>query len=261
MSKKPTLSVLLAFHNQRDEAEASLNALFELEKIPFELIIIDDASSDDTDELIQSLLDSSRHENVTHIQNSLPHGRGRCLNEALQQASSKVIWAPRSIQSIKEKVLKKAITTLLNGGSPCLIHTLALPESLSEWPKYVKEGRLPENGKMLWNRTLISPRDTFINPFMKRFHGVEWLIRLGMDTLELSGNFFKPLRTDNEQTKPSYDQRELLFTLMRRPGTAAQDRKKIAQLLAGLHVDQEQTDSLEDDFLLLEKAVKLKMKG
>src|SRR5699024_8825047 len=240
MPSNPILSVLLAFHNQRDEAESSLNALLGLEKIPLELIVIDDASSDGTGQVAQTLLDSVQHEHITsYICHSLPTGRGHCLNEALQKAESVVAWMPNSIHSINEKALQKAITTLRNGGSPCLTCTPALPSSLSEWPGYIQQGRLPENGKMLWNTELISPRDTFINPFLKRFHSVEWLLRLGMDTLEAANHFFRPMAKGDSKPFAS-DQKELLFTLMRRPGTTAEERRKVARLLADLRVNQEQ---------------------
>jgi GT2 family glycosyltransferase len=259
MPPKPLISVLLSFQNQQDEAKASLNALFKLETIPFELIIVDDAS---TDGIHQYLPDSTPRGDVIFIEHSQPAGCGNCLNEALQQAASKIIWMPSSIRSIDEKAFQKSIATLRNGSSPCLIHASVLPASLSEWPEFIRKGRFPDNGNMLWNTNYISARDYFINPFLNRYHGLEWLIRLGMDTLESGNNFFKPLQADNKHRPSPSGQKELFFALMRRPGTTAGEYPKIAKHLADIRMNQEQEDAAEDDDIqLLKKAVKLKMKG
>src|SRR5690625_4702051 len=109
MSQKSQLSVLLTFQNQRDEVEPCLAALFELETIPFELIIIDDASTDGTGQAIQSLLDYYEHEQAFFFEHTRPMGRGNCLNEALQQAGTPIIWAPHSFRSVNERQLLKTV--------------------------------------------------------------------------------------------------------------------------------------------------------
>ncbi len=261
MPAKLSISVLLSFQDQRGEAETSLNALFKLEKIPFELIVIDDASTDGSDQALQSTLDSIEHENITYIKHSQPTGRGNCLNEALQKAASSVIWAPQSIYSIDEKALKQAITNLQKGSAPCLLQTSILPTSLSEWPTLINTGKLPENGKMLWNSELISKKNYFINPFLKRYHGVEWLLRLGVDSLEVKRSFYEPIESNTEKEVMPAEKKELLFALMRRSEITANGYKKIAALLAGLPAHERKKDALENDSELLEEAVKLKMKG
>jgi GT2 family glycosyltransferase len=261
MSAKPLISVLLSFQNRRDEAESSLNALFKLRKIPFELIIIDDASSDDTGPFVQSFLNSHQRDYVKYIRHPQPAGRGNCLNQALQQANTPVIWAPQSIHSIDEKSLQQAMTTLQNGSAPCLIQTSILPASLSEWPALITKGKLPQNGKMLWNLDLILTKNQFVNPFLKQYHGIEWLIRLGMDSLEVKRNFYKPFEHDAGQEPSPADKRELFYALMRRPGAGAKEYKNLAKQLAVLQINHKKEEASENDFELLEKAVKLKMKG
>jgi GT2 family glycosyltransferase len=261
MPTKPLISVLLSFQNRRDEAESSLNALFKLQKIPFELIIIDDASSDDTGPFVKYFLDSHQRDDVNYIKHTQPAGRGNCLNQALQRASSSIVWAPQSIHSIDEKSLQQAVTTLQKGSAPCLIQTSILPASLSDWPALITKGKLPQNGKMLWNLDLILTKNHFINPFLKQYHGVEWLIRLGMDSLEVKRNFYKPITSSAGQEPSPSDKRELFYALMRRPGAGANEYKNLAKRLAQIQINHEKEDSSENDFELLEKAVKLKMKG
>lgn len=112
MNQKPQLSVLLPFQDQRDEVEPTLTALYELNTVSIELVIIDDASTDGTGQAILSLIDYYQHDHTFFFEHPEPAGRGSCLNEALQQSSASHIWAPRSIHSIDENLLQESLRDL-----------------------------------------------------------------------------------------------------------------------------------------------------
>jgi len=261
MDQKPTFSVLLSFQNQRDEVEPSLTALYELESVSFELIIIDDASSDGTEEAIHSLLDYYQHEHTFFFNHIKPAGRGNCLNEALQEANTDIIWAPQSIQKIDKKLLQEAIQNLKNGGAPCLIQTTKLPESLSEWPDFIYRQQPPRDGLMLWNLNHIASYHQFFDPYLNRYQATEWLIRTGMDMMEMRRSFFTPVERKEEPEPSPAERQELLMALLRRPQTSSKERKKLLSLLSELPPVEEPDIATQSDHELLERAAKLKMKG
>lgn len=261
MEPKSQISVLLPFQNQRDEVEPTLTAIFEMETVSFELVIIDDGSTDGTDQAIQSLLDYYQHEQTFYFEHEAPAGRGSCLNEALQQAGSPLIWAPRSLQSIDEKKFQTAIRNLQNGHAPCLIQQLSMPRTLSEWAERIREGRLPDSGKMLWNLRHIPSHQRFFNPFLQRYHGVDWLLRLRMDTLEMAGSFYRPSDFETDEELTAAERQELIMALLRRPGTGTEERKTLTGLLLDLPAIEERPAPGSGKHDLLEEAMQLKLDG
>lgn len=261
MNLKPQLSILLPFQNQRDEVEPSLTAVFELESVSFELIIIDDASTDGTGQAIQSLLDYYQHDHTFFFEHTESSGRGNGLNEALQQSSTSFIWAPRSIASIDEAVLQESLTHLNQGSSPCLIQDANLPQKIAGWADFIARGTLPRDGKMLWNLDHIPSNQHFFNPFLTRFHSIDWLLRVGMDTMEMEGSFFTPSEFEpTEQASPA-DRYELILSLLRRPGTTSAGRQKLTDILLELPPASASYAPEEEEPDLLEKAVQLKLEG
>lgn len=261
MDQKPQISILLPFQNQRDEVEPSLTAIYEQEAIPFELIIIDDASSDGTAQAIHSLLDYYQHDQTYFFEHSRPSGRGSCLNEALQQAGTSIIWAPRSLASIDEGRLRDAIKILRNGNAPCLAQQAALPATLSEWAERIRDGKLPRSGQMLWNLDCIPSHQRFFNPFLEHYHGVDWLLRLSLDTLDMPEAFYRPSEFEPAIEAAPAERQELIMSLLRRPGTGTDERRKLTELLLELPaIDEAPTPGAVQDGLL-EKAMGLKRDG
>lgn len=261
MDRKPKLSVLLSFQNQRNVVESTLTALLELEMLPIEIIIIDDASTDGTTQAIQSLLDYYQHPHAFFFEHSQPSGRGSSLNEALLQSSSSLIWAPESIQKLREEQLTEALSALRNANVPCLTQSFAIPESTNEWAALFGSDNLPADSQFLWNLTAVPSAKHFFNPYLNHFHGIEWMLRLGVDTLQLEEVFFEAELMDRQLVPDPADRRELTISLLRRPGLSQKEQQRLAtQLLDLPAVTQSQTPR-ERDQSLLEKAVALKKEG
>ncbi len=261
MNQKPQLSVLLPFQDQRDEVEPTLTALYELNTVSIELVIIDDASTDGTGQAILSLIDYYQHDHTFFFEHPEPAGRGSCLNEALQQSSASHIWAPRSIHSIDENLLQESLRDLKNGSSPCLIQNANLPQTLSGWTEFISEGNLVPDGQMLWNLEQIPAEQQFFNPFLQQYHGIDWLLRLGMDHLESSESFFTPSEFEQDDGPSRADRRELILSLLRRPHTTRANRETLTNLLLEMGSETEPEPSDESPEDLLEQSVRLKMEG
>lgn len=261
MDQKPKFSVLLSFQNQRDEVEPSLTALFELESVPFELVIVDDASSDGTMQAIQSLLDYYQHAHTFFFEHTAPAGRGSCLNEALQQANTPIIWAPRSIQSIDDEKLAEAIRLLRNGGAPSLAQNFVMPDNYSRWADRIQNDHLPLDGQLLWNINNIPSTERYFNPFLDRHHSIDLLLRLSMDTLELDERFFSPSDFEKGTEISAADRQELIFSMLRRSSVPAEKRQKLAKLLFESPKKQQTKTSTERLEEKLKRAVYLKHEG
>ena len=226
MAEKLSLSIILTFHNRRDVIESTLTSVFELKEIPFELIIIDDASSDGSGDAIKSLLDYYDHERTYFFQHEQPVGRGNCLNEALQQCNSSLVWCPSSLEQIDESRLGQILARAKENPQTCIIQQLQLPESADEWLSYAARQTWHDDASFFWNLDAFPSKQHFFNPYQHRHHGLELALRLStsdsalfeqaerLSTLSTKANPIQPL---------SRDRKELIYTLLRnndlKPGT------------------------------------------
>ena len=88
MSKKnPTISVIMSVYNEEKYIETSLKSLLNQTFGDFEIIIVDDASTDDTKQRIQRLKD----ERIHLICNEINQGVTQNLNKALKHVKGKYI--------------------------------------------------------------------------------------------------------------------------------------------------------------------------
>ena len=87
MAKQPLISVIMSTYNEEKYIEASLNSLLNQTFKDFEIIIVDDASTDHTRQLIQGLQD----ERIHLLCNEENHGLTKNLNKALQYAKGRYI--------------------------------------------------------------------------------------------------------------------------------------------------------------------------
>lgn len=80
---KPVVSVIMPTFNDRQVIEAAVNSILQQTFTEWELIIVDDASTDRTSELIESKFDDPR---ISLIQMQHNSGSGPCRNKAIAAA-------------------------------------------------------------------------------------------------------------------------------------------------------------------------------
>lgn len=234
MPEKPSLYIILTFRNQRDVIEPALASVFELNTIPFELVIIDDASTDGSSDAITSLLDYYDHERTYFFQHERPAGRGSCLNEALQQCNSPLVWCPTSLEKIDESRLKEVLAKARETNRGCFIQQLQLPKSADEWLSYIARQTWSDDASFVWNLNSLPSSQQFFNPYQHQHHGLELAARLSLagsctfgqverfSTLSGSATLLKPAGTDRK---------ELLYTLLRSSNIPSAPRSKALKLL------------------------------
>jgi len=130
----PALSVLLVFFNQAQLSLLCLQALIENADVPFELIIVDNASSDETGELLDRL------ENIKLIRNDENLGFVKAVNQGAALAGADHLLLLNNDAFIEPGALGAALETLREevdaGAVGGRIQTL--------------DGRLQEAGNIIW---------------------------------------------------------------------------------------------------------------
>ncbi|MDZ7716631.1 MAG: glycosyltransferase [Balneolaceae bacterium] len=264
MHQQPLLSIIFTVYNQRDIIESTLNAILEIESFPFELIIIDDASTDGSDDAIQSLLDYHQHDHAFYFDHEKTAGRANCLNEAIQQASGKVLWTPSSINQLDEKMLKETAESLAESDVLFSLQKNGFPESNSilQWINFIKKSDWPKDGAFLWNRNNIAASSLFFNPVLSQFHGVELAARLSTHSYPLET---EPLYTTAELEKhavPKDKERlELVFLLLRSFEWTDEERNQVLHLVESFSTSGDSGPAVRSHEALLEEAQQMKEDG
>ena len=131
---QPALSILLVFYNQAHLSLLCLRALLEHADEPFELIIVDNASSDQTAALI------GRLENVKLIRNSENLGFVKAVNQGAQLATAEYLLLLNNDAFIESGALSSALAVLReNSGAGAVGGRIEL-----------LDGKLQEAGNIIW---------------------------------------------------------------------------------------------------------------
>lgn len=88
MENKVDLSVILPAYNVEKEIEDSINSILSQSGILFEIIIVDDGSTDCTNDIIKRLADNN---DIVHVYNQKNQGSGIARNTGLKYARGKYI--------------------------------------------------------------------------------------------------------------------------------------------------------------------------
>lgn len=211
------LTVICVFHNQKDNIEPTLTALYEADGYPFEVVIINDASNDQGRDVIQSLYDYYRHEHTFIIDHDEPHGKGNCLNEATQLATGDVIWLVDRIDKVNVDVLAREVDRLIESQAMCLLMgEERLPEDIEGWVEQVNNSRLLTNENYLWKWKSVPPKQRFFNPYQSDYHATEAAIRIaGRDGLILGEHCYEAKSTMGRLAGISSNRAEILISLFR----------------------------------------------
>jgi glycosyltransferase involved in cell wall biosynthesis len=258
MSQKPLLSVAIIVHNQRDVIESTLTNLYKLSVIPFELIVIDDDSSDGSNEVIQSVLDHYQHDQTFYFTHSQRMGRGSSLNEALLQASGQLFWAPETISDINEEKLSQYLERLSDSESATLLQRRTAPNTIQKWTNFISKHHWLQDGAFIWNLSNLPSENRFFNPCVAEYHCMELAARL--DDLSSITSDERWYRASDMVAAPEPDfplRQELLFSLLRRTNQHGDRRDEILQKLNQIAAQENQ--AFDND--LLNQALQMKQDG
>ena len=109
MNQKSLVSVIIPTHNRKELLERAVNSVLEQTWHPYELVIVNDASKDDTSAYLDHL--KSEHENVQVITNKESQGAAVSRNVAIKHAKGEFItglddddyWRPTRLERLIEE--------------------------------------------------------------------------------------------------------------------------------------------------------------
>ena len=133
-SELASLSIILVFYNQAHLSMLCLQSLIQNADISFELIIVDNCSSDSTSELLEKI------DNATILRNEDNAGFVKAVNQAAEQAKGKYILLLNNDAVIHEQTLSSAI------------ESIAADESIGAVGGKIilTDGSLQEAGSIIW---------------------------------------------------------------------------------------------------------------
>lgn len=89
ISKKPTISVIMSTYNSSSTVVNSVKSVLTQTYKDFELLIVDDCSTDDTYSVLQNLC--SNYQNITLLRNNKNLGLTKSLNKLIHKARGQII--------------------------------------------------------------------------------------------------------------------------------------------------------------------------
>ncbi|MCY4356429.1 MAG: glycosyltransferase [Gammaproteobacteria bacterium] len=135
ITERPEISILLVFFNQAHLSYLCLESLLEHGDVPFEIIIVDNASTDQTNELLQRL------DQVTVQHNDSNLGFVHAVNQGAQLAKSPCLLLLNNDALLEPATLSSALQTLQS--APDIVTVGAKIKLL--------DGSLQEAGSIIWN--------------------------------------------------------------------------------------------------------------
>lgn len=260
MAEKPRLSVILCFSNKQEIIESTLNTLYGLEELSFELFLIDDHSTDSSREIMHSLLEFHRHEQTYYYEYEEYGGRGLRINEALGQCGTPLVWCPESLESIDEEKLQEALRKLTGDNLACLHTAGGLPDGVGEWTKLVEREQWPGDAHFLWNFRQIDAGNRYFDPSARYYPGINLAARLQNNyPFDRQEPFFEAAPGARRDPLSATVRRELTATLMRRYDAGEDDRKRLYERYEEYTRQGVEYPGMEHDLLV--EAKKLKESG
>lgn len=172
------LSALLTTHIPQRNLFEILNSLLKISYSGMEIIIIDDAKSEDVSQKLHETVQNCDNDLVFLLDHQQPVGRANSLNEALHQAAGKFVWAPERADRFNENLFKEAFNRFSSDPAAVWVMDYNLPTGSLAWMKDAQEGRLPDDSCFVWNRHVLEGRSFFFNPFLTHLHGAELAMRI-----------------------------------------------------------------------------------
>jgi glycosyltransferase involved in cell wall biosynthesis len=258
MPNTPLLTVTIVVRDQKDVIETTLTSLYECSGIPLELYVIDDASSDGSNKVIESVLDYYQHEQTFYFQHEQPAGRGYSLNEALLQCSGSIFWAPETIDQLDEQRFLKNLDRLKSNYHTALLQRTAIPSGQTEWLELINQEQWPVDESFLWNLSKIPAQNRYFSPHINSYCGLELAARLQKHSyLQSDKPWSRPNSLADTQPPNSLLQQEILFSLLRGTEPTGDDRAEILSELWSIKPNDRPLTERDFDIELLNEAVNL----
>jgi|GEM_PF-3093931 len=230
----PELSVFLYLRNQETHVEAFLEDCFAAAATHnFELVIIDDASEDNTATIVESYLDASNNDLAFFFRHDTVKGRAFSFNEALSSSTGKAIWLSAGGKSPNYSKLNDAAKDLLQSKAGIgLNEALNTPQSIPGWISLLKEGIHISDDHFVLNRDVLDKHRFFFNPYLLQPLCFDLCIRSSHFVgLRPVASYLGKTELAEEMINTS-DVHELVFSILRHPKSTEPQKVQAFELIS-----------------------------
>ncbi len=250
MGHSPQVSIVVVLQNAAGELEEPLTNLLDYSDIPVEIILIDDASSDHTAELVSSLLDNYQSDHHYFYPLEEPRGRGNALNFAIEQINAPYVWTIDKLDQLQTGFIDDALKQFRNHGGAFLYSGRpALPQDLSglikEHQRLLAE---VDDRHFIWKWADVPADQRFFNPFWDKFHGLELALRIcGL----VSHLHIDPVFQDQPDEPTPGVKRSYFQSLLHQPGLTTTLREEIFRMIRAedeIVLDQKRNTWIEEQY-------------
>jgi len=183
--KSNNVSIILYFRNQRELAEQTLTAIYENITGPYEVCVVDDASTDGTSDALRSVIEYYAHEETYFFEHSVSQGRALSIQGIIPQCSSTVIWMPVGLTTLHDEALRVALQQLRSSDVQFAVSgSFDWPETAESRKDIARNNfrldfsKLPDDNQILIKLRGMAPDQCFVNPYLTGWFALEWLFRL-----------------------------------------------------------------------------------
>lgn len=237
----PELSVFLYLRNQEAHVEAFLEDCFAAAATHnFELVVIDDASEDNTATIVESYLEASENDLAFFFRHDTVKGRAFSFNEALSSSTGRAIWlSSGSINPDYTKLVQAAAEVIKSEVGIGLNEALSTPQSIPGWISLLKEGIHIGDEHFILNREVLEKHRFFFNPYLLQPLCFDLCIRNNhLVGLRAVPSFLGKTSLSEEMINAS-DVQELVFSILRHPKSTEPQKVQAFELISPISANSQ----------------------
>lgn len=114
LSEYPRISILLPCYNEEKTIEDTVNGLLDLDYDDYEIVMINDKSTDNTLEIMKKIVSNHSDKSIRYIDMPKNGGKARGLNYALKTIESEYVMVVDSDSYVERNAVKKMMNKLLS---------------------------------------------------------------------------------------------------------------------------------------------------
>lgn len=250
----PELSVFLYLRNQENHVEAFLEDCFAAAASHnFELVVIDDASEDNTATIVESYLEASDNDLAFFFRHDTVKGRAFSFNEALSSSTGKAIWlSSGSINPDYSKLVQAAKEVIKSEVGIGLNEALSTPQSIPGWISLLKEGIHIGDEHFILNREVLEKHRFFFNPYLLQPLCFDLCIRNNhLVGLRAIPSFLGKTALSEEMINAS-DVQELAFSILRHPKSTEPQKVQAFELISPISANSQGLSQEELNTMLMQ---------
>ena len=115
------LSIIIPCFNERETVSKIINKIFTVVKIKFEIILIDDCSTDGTKEILHEI--KKKYENLIIEYNEINRGKGFCIKQGIKKASGDLLIVQDADLEYDPSDYEKILKPLINNNADVVFGT------------------------------------------------------------------------------------------------------------------------------------------